>query len=299
MIQDRIFPHRIVESSRSRIIGTSILIVAVAAGAILRFGDLDGAELSTDEAIMWASAVAPTMSELVHLHARWNPGELPVYEPILRLWIALFGPSTAALRALPAFLGTLAIAMVFAVARELFRPITRGGHPDAAAPNVDIGLIPASSALILALNHVTLKYSGQARMYSLVLVVILAQVLFLIRVARRGRFPDYLGLALLTPLAVGVTFTAACVMVAEAIWLLLAGYFAPYEKMSPAAAWRTIAIMAVGGLLLLPFLIPEVGLSFAAVRPAISASSSRRMYRNSIGYFGCRARSSHSRYSLR
>ena len=57
-------------------------------------------------------------------HYALNPGELPIYDLTLHGWIALFGTSPTAMRALSAAFGVLTIALVYIVVCELFAPET-------------------------------------------------------------------------------------------------------------------------------------------------------------------------------
>ena len=99
-----------------------LLIVALAAGTVLRFANLGALEISPDEATSWAAASAPSVAEVSARHYALNPGELPIYDLTLHGWIALFGTSPTAMRALSAAFGVLTIALVYIVVCELFAP---------------------------------------------------------------------------------------------------------------------------------------------------------------------------------
>src|SRR5262245_28683904 len=99
-----------------------LLLIAIVLGGYLRFSDLGRPELSDDEGASWAAAAASSLSGVVALQARLNPGKLAVHELALHGWMALFGDRIAAQRSLSAALGTISILIVFWIAWELSRP---------------------------------------------------------------------------------------------------------------------------------------------------------------------------------
>src|SRR6516162_8800348 len=110
-----------------------LLIIAIALGGYLRFSDLGRLEMSDDEGASWAAAAAPSLSGVVTLQARLNPGKLAVHELALHWWMALFGNGVVAQRSLSAALGTISILIVFWIGWELNRPLPDSEDGDAAA----------------------------------------------------------------------------------------------------------------------------------------------------------------------
>src|SRR5208337_3920901 len=106
----------------ARRLSLMLLIAALVAGSVMRFANLGALEMSPDEGASWAAASAPTAAEVIARQPKLNPGELPVHDLLLHGWIALFGSSLAAMRAMSAVLGVVSILLVYLVSCELFAP---------------------------------------------------------------------------------------------------------------------------------------------------------------------------------
>ncbi len=231
-----------------------LLVLALAVGALLRFAELGARDLSADEGASWAAAAAPTLRGAIASGAAHNPGKVPFHDVLLHGWIAAFGDGVAPMRAMSALFGTLAILLGFFAMRELMR--SRVG--DVLAPGEEAARgVAVLGALLLAVNLVTIKYSREARMYSMTLAGALAQVGLFLRVLRVGRAADYAGVALLTAATLAANTAAALLLVPEAIWLLyLVTRPAPRIGSRPRAGspWLTGAAIAFGLALLTPAL---------------------------------------------
>ncbi|MGC1679625.1 MAG: glycosyltransferase family 39 protein [Candidatus Binataceae bacterium] len=243
-----------------------ILILALAAGAVLRFGDLDGNEMSADEAATWAAAAAPSVRQVIALGEQLNPGKIAAHEVLLHGWIAMFGDGIVALRALSALFGTLSILLVFWVGRELLiaSPDQGSAH---GLPEADAYLTAAIAALIFAVSLVMLKYSRELRMYSMMLAVLLAQLGFFVRATRRGGIGNYIGAGVLAGAAVTVNFFAILIPASEAIWvvyLLARSGFRPIAAES-RHAWAIAIALAIAGAAFAPLMLAEVRNGGAAV----------------------------------
>jgi hypothetical protein len=245
-----------------------VLALALVLGAWLRFAHLGAAEIEGDEAVSWQAASAPTVAEVVRLHENTNRGKLPIYSIILHLWIKLFGQSEAALRALSAALGTLAIALVwFAVYETLRAPPLR---PDKESfDGIDAPAAASLCALIAATSLVMIRYSREARMYPLMLALVLAQVGCLMRAARRGGLANYASAAIFAALAIAANFTALLAIVAEGVWLAWAMVRGSATE-NNAALWRLGVTLVVGVALLAPF-VGAVGQLAGGVRAGMLA----------------------------
>lgn len=243
-----------------------ILILALAAGAVLRFANLGGNEMSADEAATWAAAAAPSVSQVIALGEQLNPGKIAAHEVLLHGWIAMFGDGIVALRALSALFGTLAILLVFWVARELL--IASPLHSAAPGlPDADAYLAAAIAALIFAVSLVMLKYSRELRMYSMMLAILLAQLGFFIRASRRGGIGNYIGAGAFAGAAVTVNFFAILIPASEAIWLV---YLLARSGFRPVAAesrraWAIAIALAIAGGVFAPLTLLELRNGGAAV----------------------------------
>lgn len=123
------------------------LLAVLALGAALRFVRLDHAAFWDDEYVTWMFASEP-------LARLWGPEiavetNPPLYYTLQHFWLA-FGSSRFAMRALPALLGILAIALSFVLGRRLLG--ARGG---------------LLAAALVATSPLHIHYSREIRAYAL------------------------------------------------------------------------------------------------------------------------------------
>jgi hypothetical protein len=203
----------------SSVINATILADAVLLGGWLRFRGLGALDMSADEGTSWMPASAPTIGQTLHLGLELNPGRLAAHDLTLHFWMLAFGDDVTSIRALSAFLGTLAIVLVFGLTHELFATRDETTAPLFAK---DSDAIAALSALVFALNVVAIRYSQEGRMYALMLDATVVQFWLFVRAVRRGGFFNYAGTALFTVLAMATSFMAALVFLAEGLCLLYA-----------------------------------------------------------------------------
>ena len=215
--------------------------------------------MSPDEGASWAAASAPSAAEVIARQPSLNPGELPIHDLMLHGWIALFGSSMAAMRSLSAALGVISIWLVYLVVCELFA--------GSALTRDDIKIIAGLSALLFAVNLVTIKYSREARMYPLMLAALLAQVTMFLRALRIGGFANYAAVVVLTAIAIASNFTAMLIPATEGLWLVYLIARAGWRPGDANArrAWAIAIALAAGGLILLPKL-------FLSMHAALSGS---------------------------
>lgn len=246
----------------SRVLAAVLLAAAVILGARVRLHDLARADMSADEAASWAAAVEPGVCAVVVAEQRLDPGKLALYDLLLHGWIGVFGDGLFAMRAMSAALGTLAIVLVFAAVREVFRAL---GDDSAAALGEAAG---AFAALIYALNLEMVLSDRTVRMYPLVMVAELSQIMFLMRAQRRGGLVNYAAVAIFTAMMVAANFTASFLLVAEGLWLgcLLLARFAGARRAAALAIFSPAAAIAAGVALLGPMLPAAAAASAAAVQ---------------------------------
>jgi mannosyltransferase len=116
------------------------------------------------------------------LAALRHDGSPPLYYIVLHGWMSIFGTGSFAVRSLSGLCAVLALpAMVYA-ARSVWG---RGGPPLAAA-------------LLLATCPFAVRYATEARMYSLVILLVLLAVVLYERVWRRGGWVAGIGAAIVT-----------------------------------------------------------------------------------------------------
>jgi len=228
----------------------AILLAAIVAGALLRGCALGMRELSPDEAASWAAARAQTIGEVAAVQAQLNPGKLAVYEIAEHWWIAVFGDGLAAMRALAALCGTVAILMTFWAARELFA--SRAG----AQSRSDLDSIAAAAALLCAVSLVTIKYSRESRVYPLMLAANLAQVACFLRALRLGGAAALLGVAVLTAFSIAANFASVLTVAPELLWMTMT-LVGSSDRAKSGRAVRAAGAIVVGAACLVP-MIPSV-----------------------------------------
>jgi hypothetical protein len=231
---------------------STMLFISVVVGTGLRFFRLGARELSIDESLSWAEASGRRLKDVVRVQHRLDSGKFPIYELAQHGWMRVFGESEAALRALPALIGTLSIVLVFILGVEVMLTVVRSDDSD----DRRIYMVAAICALLFAVALPLVEIARQARMYSMTLAWILVQFIFLLRARRLGGLANYGGLTILSTMAVATNFTAILVIAAEALWLVYLYLFDSRsgERVRSAAPWLMAAALVAAMLLLLPFL---------------------------------------------
>ena len=233
----------------------AVLLLAVAVGTILRFLRLGARELSIDESLSWAESSAPSVTAVLRVQHQLDSGKFPIYELAQYEWMRAFGESEAAMRSLPALIGSLSIVLAFILAVEVLLVVTPTKSDE--RDKRGIYMVSALCALIFAVGRPSVEIARQARMYSMMQAWILAQVIFLLRARRLGGRANYAGLTIFSAIAVATNFTAVLVMAAEAVWLiylLIADADASSDaSVRSAAPWLMGLALVAAIVLLLPF----------------------------------------------
>jgi hypothetical protein len=247
-----------------------VLLRAVAVGTILRFFRLGARELSIDESLSWAESSAPSVTAVLRVQHQLDSGKFPIYELAQYDWMRVFGESEAAMRALPALIGSLSIVLVFILAVEVLLAAGGSAEPSpaslrsAASPVKEraryeggIYMVSALCALIFAVGLPSVEIARQARMYPMMQAWVLAQVIFLFRARRLGGRANYAGLTIFSAIAVATNFTAVLVIAAEAVWLIYLLIADADARTDPgvrsAAPWLMGLALVAAIVLLLPF----------------------------------------------
>jgi mannosyltransferase len=230
-----------------RVQTATVICLALLTGALLRFYGLGNRELTIDEIVSWSAASAPSVHDLIRIEQRTDSGKLPVHELALREWMRMFGDREAALRSMSALFGTVSILLVFMLTLEIFS--------SAAIDKREKYLAAGLAALIFSLALPTVAISRGARMYSMMLTAVLAQVIFVLRARRVGGLANYAATSIFTALAVAINFTALLMIAVEASWLiyLWAQRPAQSDRAKPDEILRLAAAIGCGIALLLPF----------------------------------------------
>jgi mannosyltransferase len=210
-----------------------ISLGAVALGVVLRF--VTRSPLWLDEALSVNIAKLPLGGIAGALR---HDGHPPLYYGVLHEWMAVFGSSDGAVRALSGLIALLTLPLIWLVGRR------RGGVPLAWV-----------ALAVLALSPFGLRYATETRMYSMLMALVLAGYLLLDDVVRRDRR----GIAVL----VGLALVSGALLLTHywSIWLLgaveLTLAWRWWRDREPAARRclaRAFLAIAAGGLFFLPWL---------------------------------------------
>ena len=150
-------------ASRIRSAAAVGAVVAVAVGVVLRF--VATSELWLDEALAVNIASLP-LGDLPD--ALRHDGAPPLYYALLHVWMELFGDGPVAVRALSGVASAGALPLAWAAGRRL------GGRT-----------VACGALLLLASSPFAVRYATEARMYSLVVLLVLAGHLALARALER------------------------------------------------------------------------------------------------------------------
>jgi hypothetical protein len=230
-----------------------VLLLAVAVGTALRFLRLGARELSIDESLSWAESAGRSVSDVLRIQHDLDSGKFPIYELAQHYWMGVFGDGEAALRALPALIGSLSIVLVFVLAIEVMEA-ARLTSSDESAERRDY-MIAAVCTLLFAVALPSVEIARQARMYSMMQAWILIEMIFVLRARRLGGLANYTGIAVFSAIAVATNFTAVLIVGVEGLWII---YLLLAEEQSddqaPSNAPLLIGAALVAAMvLLLPF----------------------------------------------
>jgi uncharacterized membrane protein len=208
----------------------AVLVAVVSAGVVLRF--VTTSHLWLDEALSVEIARLPVRDIPQALR---HDGHPPLYYALLHAWISLFGDSDVAVRSLSGVFGVALVPLGWFAGRRL-------GGRDAA------WIVVA----VLAVSPFAVRYATEARMYSLVMVLVMTGYLLLGRALERPCAPRLavlsvtVGVLLLTHYW-ALWLVAATVVVLGWQWRHTAGN-------ARRATGRALVAVVAGGLLFVPWL---------------------------------------------
>lgn len=161
-------------------------------------------------------------------------GAPPLYYALLHLWMQVFGEGTIAVRALPGVIAVASLPLMWLAARRL------GGTR-----------LAWTATLLLSANPFAARYATENRMYSLVLVLVLAGFLAVSRLLEGGGRRPALGLAAATGALLLTHYWAFYLLAAVAASLLLIAR----RGAEPARSGARTSLLAVAGgsVLFLPW----------------------------------------------
>jgi mannosyltransferase len=205
----------------------ALLATIVVIGTLLRFHALGEKNIWVDEGVSIALA---RLDWYNFLRILWrHEANMTLYYLFLRAWLP-FGNSEAYIRTLSALFGIATIPAVFVLARRMFY--------------ARVGLI---ASLLLAVNAYAIRYSQEARSYSLYPLLCVLSAIYFVQFLQQPTRRNRIIYVVISVLSVYAHFFAGLLIVAQWISVrLLERNSVPAEIKS---AWRQIAI-AVAPLIL-------------------------------------------------
>jgi mannosyltransferase len=221
--------------SPALLIGVLIAGVLLVA-AVLRF--VTTSDLWLDEALTVNIAQVP-LGDLQEALKR--DGAPPLYYLLLHGWIKVFGSGDVAVRALSGVLGLAMLPLAYLAGRRL-----GGGDPTRAR------WAAWSALLVVAASPYAIRYSTEARMYMLTMVLVLLGYLALWRAVERPTLGPLAGVALVTAALLYTQYWAFFLLGAVAVTQLWVAWRSRDERRRSAV--RILTALVVGGLLFVPWL---------------------------------------------
>lgn len=218
-----------------------LLLGAILAGVLLvaiAFRFVTKSDLWLDEALTVNIAHAP-LSDLVELLKR--DGAPPLYYLLLHGWMAIFGTGDVAARALSGVLGILSLPLAYFAGARL-----GGSDP------VRRRWVAWSAVLVVASSPYAIRYSSEARMYMLAMVLVLAGYLAIWRAVERPSVGRLIPVALVTGALLYTQYWAfflVGVVGVSQLWLVWRR-----KGEERRTALRILIAIAIGGLLFVPWL---------------------------------------------
>ncbi len=144
-----------------------VALLLTAAAALYSF-QMGREALGATEAYSALAATQPTVPQVARTALRLDPGKPVLYHLLLHWFCVCFGTGEASLRAMSVLFALAALALVYALALELFGPE-----------------VAVAAALIWALHPLAIVFAQWARMYSMFIAITLAYLLAMAKLRRR------------------------------------------------------------------------------------------------------------------
>jgi hypothetical protein len=209
--------------------------VAVTLGVVARFVTVS--HLWLDEALTVNIARLP-LGDM--FRALRHDGAPPLFYLLLHGWMDMAGTGDVAARALPGLFSVACLPLMGLAGRRL----VGGGATTPAGPTAR--WVSWAAVLLLASSPFAIHYATEVRMYSLVVLLVLAGFLALDTVRRRPSWPASVGLGLATGLLLLTHYWGFFLVAAVAGLLAL--------RRRESGPRRALLAMAVGSLLFVPWL---------------------------------------------
>ena len=133
-----------------------------------------------------------------------SPEHAPLYFVLARVWAEIFGGSVAAMRSLSVVFSILALPVIYALGRALFRS----------------SLVGVNAIALLAISPFFIAYAQEARPYSLWVLLLLLANLFLWRALQRNRPQAWIGYLISLVLSLYTSLLTVLIVLGQSIAII-------------------------------------------------------------------------------
>ena len=205
----------------------AVVAVALACAAGVAFRAYTRSELWLDEALTVHLAEV-SLGDLSDVLRR--DGAPPLYYALLHVWMSVFGTGNEAVRLLSAVFGVATLPLLYRAGRRLGGPV------------VGVGAL-----VLLATSPFAIRYATEARMYSLVALLVAAGWLLVANALERPRLGWLVGVGAVSGALLLTHYWAFYLVACTGLVLVVAAWRGSVER---RAAVRVLAAMAVGSAVL-------------------------------------------------
>jgi hypothetical protein len=219
-------------SGRTRTAAAAGIVIVLAAGILLRFWTRSG--LWLDEALTVNIARLP-LHEIPD--ALKHDGAPPLYYYLLHFWIALFGQSNDAVRALSGLIAVLTLPVGWLCGKRF------GGRA-----------VAWTMVVLLASAPFAVYYATEARMYALVILLTGLGFLALRRATATPHPGNLVAVAVVTAALLYAQYWSVYLVAMVAIWLVVSIWRARHHDPPQKGPWAALFAVGAGVVLFLPWL---------------------------------------------
>lgn len=215
---------------------------ALALGVVLRF--VCASDLWADEALSVNIARLPLDAIP---NALRHDGAPPLYYVLLHFWMRVFGTGNTTVRALSGVVGTLTLIPVWFLGRRLDRRLRRMEITPAEGPD----FVAWATLLLFALSPFAIRYSTEARMYAVVMLLAACGYLAVVRALDRPAPGRLAVVALIAGLLLYAHYWAFSLLVVAGVALVVVAVRG--DPATRRAAVRTLVAIGIGCLAFVPW----------------------------------------------
>lgn len=208
-----------------------LVMLVVLAGLLLRVGALGRQSLWRDEGF---SVQLSHLGVAEIIRNRADDNHAPLYFVFLHYWVRIFGDSEASLRLPSALFGAAAVYLIYRAGLLLF--------------DRRIALL---AAFLLSISRLNITHSREARMYSLVVLLVLLSMQAFLKLQSKWSWRSALAYLLPTVLLLYTHAYAVFFVAAQNAFFLL---WVIYRRIRASALWSWLGLQAATLVLFAPWL---------------------------------------------